>query len=244
MNGGYKSGLQATPWNTWDIVKAVVVAVAVVALVFGVAVIVPLVLGADFHGRAGTVFLAAVTGLAEAALLLAAWMFSVHKYKVGWLALGFRRFRGLPDLVTALGVVGLFFLVNWVYAIIILLLGLKFLLPEQSVPTFGGGLLGLLLTLAVAAIVAPLAEEAFFRGFVFGGLRGRVRLAWAAAFSAGLFAISHLQISVVIPIFVLGLLLAWLYYQTSSLWSCIFAHALYNGTALVISFVITSRGGL
>jgi membrane protease YdiL (CAAX protease family) len=83
------------------------------------------------------------------------------------------------------------------------------------------------------AIVVPVGEEVFFRGFVYGGLRARWGPPAAAAASALFFAAVHLQLLHGVPIFALGLLLAWLYARTGSLLPPIVAHAAHNVVAVL-----------
>jgi uncharacterized protein len=88
--------------------------------------------------------------------------------------------------------------------------------------------LGVLVILA-----APISEEIFFRGFIFGGLRGRMSF-WAAALISGLlFGLVHLPTgpAQVPPLAVFGALLAWLYERTGSLGPPIFMHMIQNAIA-------------
>jgi len=95
--------------------------------------------------------------------------------------------------------------------------------------------------IAVAAVLmivllAPIAEELFFRGFVFAGLRTRWSL-WPAAITSGLiFGSVHAPtgITTVVPLAVLGFALCWLYDRTGSLWPCVIAHMINNGLALAV----------
>ena len=92
--------------------------------------------------------------------------------------------------------------------------------------------------LAVVMIVglAPIAEELFFRGFVFAGLRTRWSL-WPAAITSGLiFGLVHAPtgITTVVPLATLGIALCWLYNRTGSLWPCVIAHMINNGLALAL----------
>lgn len=89
------------------------------------------------------------------------------------------------------------------------------------------------LILAVTAfgviVVAPIAEELFFRGFVFGAFRRRLRFVPAAVFSSALFMIAHVPFWLIFPsIFTLGVFLAWMYQKRGTLIPCIVAHALFN----------------
>lgn len=92
--------------------------------------------------------------------------------------------------------------------------------------------------LAVVMIVglAPIAEELFFRGFLFAGLRTRWPL-WPAAITSGLiFGLVHAPtgITTVVPLAALGIALCWLYNRTGSLWPCVIAHMINNGLALAL----------
>jgi uncharacterized protein len=53
-------------------------------------------------------------------------------------------------------------------------------------------------------IIAPFVEESFFRGFLFAGFRQRYGYQKAAILSSAIFAAAHLQISVLVPTFLLG----------------------------------------
>jgi membrane protease YdiL (CAAX protease family)/uncharacterized RDD family membrane protein YckC len=88
----------------------------------------------------------------------------------------------------------------------------------------------------VIAVLAPVTEELFFRGFVFAGLRSRWSL-WPAALAVGLiFGLVHAPtgLTAVVPLAGLGVALCWLYDRTGSLWPCVAAHVFNNGLALLV----------
>jgi uncharacterized protein len=88
------------------------------------------------------------------------------------------------------------------------------------------------------AVIAPFAEELFFRGFFFAGLRTRWSLWPSALLSGAIFGLVHAPTgpTAAIPLAGLGVGLAWLYNKTDSIWPCMLAHFLNN--ALAISVVI------
>jgi membrane protease YdiL (CAAX protease family) len=90
--------------------------------------------------------------------------------------------------------------------------------------------------LAVLAVVilAPIAEEVFFRGVVFNALLREAGSRWAYIGSAALFAVIHLEPVAMLPLFALGLALAWVYQRTRNLLAPIAMHATVNGIAVAL----------
>ena len=93
--------------------------------------------------------------------------------------------------------------------------------------------IAVILTFQALAFITPFTEELFFRGFVFRGLIPKVGPYGAMVISATIFSGFHLSLGALIPIFVTGFLLAWLYWRTGSLWASVGAHAGQNALALV-----------
>lgn len=147
--------------------------------------------------------------------------------------LGMRRFP-----FSALGTMLLALFVYYVAAVMFSALVLQ---PEQE--DIGGdlgldaGTLEALAAVFLIAVVAPFAEELFFRGFLFAGLRRRLSLWPAALISAAVFGGIHAPTgpTAVVPLAMLGVVFAWLYERTGSIWPCIIAHALNNGLALAVA---------
>lgn len=141
----------------------------------------------------------------------------------------------------ALGALGLAVLAWFVY---ILLAGIltPLLQPDQEDVTRELGTdkdeLG---SVAVAAflivIAAPLSEELFFRGFMFAGLRRSMSLWPAAVIAAVVWGSLHLgagNIGVAVQLAIFGVVLAWLYERTGTLWAPVFAHTINNTIAFVL----------
>ncbi|MDR7543768.1 MAG: CPBP family intramembrane glutamic endopeptidase [Armatimonadota bacterium] len=85
----------------------------------------------------------------------------------------------------------------------------------------------------LVCVVVPVGEEIFFRGFVYGGLRARWGVPVAVLASALFFAAVHLQLVHGLPIFLLGVVFAWVYQRTGSLVPAIVAHGLNNLIAVL-----------
>jgi membrane protease YdiL (CAAX protease family) len=95
-------------------------------------------------------------------------------------------------------------------------------------------------------VIAPIAEEFFFRGFIFGALRrmrivvgGREIGTWVAAAITGvLFGLAHTgsaSSQYLIPLGFLGFVLCLLRWRTRSLYPCMALHSINNSLALGIS---------
>jgi membrane protease YdiL (CAAX protease family) len=82
-----------------------------------------------------------------------------------------------------------------------------------------------------AALLAPIIEEFVFRGVLFQVFWQRTGRVWLSAFVSGyLFAVIHPQfLGGILPITVLGTILALVYAHTRSLLPCIVIHAINNG---------------
>ena len=93
-------------------------------------------------------------------------------------------------------------------------------------------------TAAVAVLVcliAPIAEELFFRGFMFGALRRPLGWIGAAVVTGIVFGLIHAggtDAVFLAPLAVLGFLLCWLYRKTGSLLPGMAVHAFNNALAL------------
>jgi membrane protease YdiL (CAAX protease family) len=96
----------------------------------------------------------------------------------------------------------------------------------------------------VAAVVAPLVEEIFFRGFLFQGFRQKYGWINAMLFSSAIFAAAHLDLVALIPTFILGCLLAYVYHRSNSLWPGIILHFLVNSFGLCGAYFATNYQSL
>lgn len=123
------------------------------------------------------------------------------------------------------------------YGLLVRAVGADFLLPPQDYTDIVLPGRAAILTFLALALWTPLTEEVFFRGFVFGGLVPGLGVPGAAIASALIFSGFHATagLGVLIPIFITGLLLAWVYHQTGSLWASIAAHAGQNGVLLLVT---------
>jgi len=86
-------------------------------------------------------------------------------------------------------------------------------------------------------VVAPIAEEVLFRGYLLGKLRKRTSLWLSILITSLLFAAVHFAWNVGIDVFVLSIVLCVLRVVTGSLWAPIVLHMIKNGVAYYYLFV-------
>jgi membrane protease YdiL (CAAX protease family) len=97
------------------------------------------------------------------------------------------------------------------------------------------------LFLIQAAIVAPMMEELFFRGFLFTFLKNYTSTGLALVLSAGVFAFAHVNLGSVLQLWLLGIVLGLAYEHTGSLLLPIGIHACWN--FLTALSLLLERGG-
>jgi len=84
------------------------------------------------------------------------------------------------------------------------------------------------LAIPAVSVVAPIVEETFFRGFIYGWMRRRLNVPVAAILSGCFFALVHFQPVIFLPLAVLGAGLALLYEYSGSLLPGMVVHGLFN----------------
>jgi CAAX protease family protein len=168
-------------------------------------------------------------------ILIIVWAVALRPYRASLSSLGLKspEISISKSIGMTIGVLLLSLGATALYAVLIRLIGIDILLPPE-IPVdivFPGPWAAL--TFLALAVWTPLTEEIFFRGFIFPGLIFRWSVPGAMIISALVFSVFHGSPGVLIPIFITGMLLAWLYQQTGSLWPSITAHAGQNAAALV-----------
>jgi membrane protease YdiL (CAAX protease family) len=124
--------------------------------------------------------------------------------------------------------------VNVFWGLIVTRFGLA--LQPDLLNMFGAGWERLVLALMMGAVIAPIAEEIFFRGFLFAALRNNYSFVVAASISALIFGVGHMVPSAIVPLSALGFLFAWLRERTGSIWPSIAMHMMVNGFYFIVRF--------
>ena len=160
---------------------------------------------------------------------------------VQWLGLRWK------DWVQVFGIAPLSVLGMFAFAITLHMLGYNDMLTaigaaeeQEAVTMFREGqdpvALGMMVFAAV--IVAPICEEIIFRGYLYPVAKKYAGSTVAALFSALVFAGAHGNVAAMLPLFVFGLVLVAVYEFSGSIWAPIAVHFLFNGTTVVIQFLV------
>lgn len=97
--------------------------------------------------------------------------------------------------------------------------------------------LGYMLAFTTLVVIAPVAEEVLFRGYLYGKLRRRVPIWVCIVATSALFALVHGQWNVAVDTFVLSVFLCGLREITGSIWSGILVHMIKNMIAFYLLFI-------
>jgi membrane protease YdiL (CAAX protease family) len=94
-----------------------------------------------------------------------------------------------------------------------------------------------ILAFLMLVVIAPIAEELLFRGYLLGKLRKHAPL-WVAIFITSLiFAVVHFAWNVGVDVFALSIVLCILRVASGSLWPSILLHMMKNGLAFYVLFI-------
>ena len=211
-------------WGFGPVALGVIALIPTALLVAALAVLMPLPVAT----------VAAATWLGGVQIVLV-WLLTMRTWPPSWPALGLQRPDGslvkavllaLAAIICSLGFAQL-------YTMAVTALGWEILSPpELPSDLLLPGAAAVLSVLALA-VLTPIAEEIFFRGFVQRGLVNRWGPVPGWIVSAAVFSGLHFSPAVLLPVFVTGLLLGALYWRTGSLWPCIAVHAAQNFVAVL-----------
>ena len=104
------------------------------------------------------------------------------------------------------------------------------LLPAPATPDLGRGIW----TLLSVVVAAPVLEELLCRGVVLEAVRSRYGTVSAWLLSSLFFGVLHVDATLVLNAFVIGLILGYIYIATESLWASMVLHALNNAAAYAL----------
>ena len=223
-------------------IAPVAILVGLAAGIFGQIMVSAVALAFGVKATAPTPAVSIIESLVfDLAFVASAVYFAVLRGGWGPAAFGYRRIGwGLAVSGFVLGAIG-YYVFSLAYGIAFHIHSTDKLPSSFGVHSSTAALVG---TAAFVCVVAPICEEFFFRGFLFGVLRemsvkvGTVQLGpWLAAIIVGvLFGAAHTgsasSAQFLIPLGVLGFVLCLIRWRTGSLYPCMALHSFNNSIAM------------
>ena len=223
-------------WTFKDVIFAILIFLVVV---FTVGIFIYMFVDVNSGGISEfnkAVFLGILVIIQSGSLFSLSWYFGVKKYKNKLSDLGLREFKIFRGIGYSLIILPALFAFEIFYSFFVTHL-FQARMPEVNyVDLFGGETLGIVLTVLLVVIVAPVAEEVFFRGFLYPAFKKRFGKWLGVLISALIFGLFHINIWLIIPISLIGLINILLYERTKSLDSCIILHSMNNLMAVLVLF--------
>ncbi|WP_408954475.1 lysostaphin resistance A-like protein [Natroniella sp. ANB-PHB2] len=128
---------------------------------------------------------------------------------------------------------------NFLYGLVFNLFGVE--APAQQVVynlLNSQNILIFLVQSAIIIIIAPITEEIFFRGFLYPYCKSKFGKSKGLILNGALFGLAHFSLWVFLPTFLGGVILAWLYDKTNSLYSSIIAHGVWNLLVVIVIYIV------
>ena len=97
-------------------------------------------------------------------------------------------------------------------------------------------------TIVLTAVIVPIIEEVMFRGVLYRWLRKFSSMTMAVGLSSIVFGMVHGIVHLIPALTILGVVLAWSYERTGSLWAPILIHGIFNGIMMLLVYGIILAG--
>jgi len=135
---------------------------------------------------------------------------------------------------------------TYIIIVFLILLGILYLdlkIPgfqaqKELLPLFGTAKTNLVVAGIIAIVIGPIVEEIFFRGFLLRSLSNQWGIITANISTAAIFALFHMQLQSIIPIFILGLIINKIVIDSKSIVPAIAFHVFNNAVAFTISVIL------
>ena len=126
----------------------------------------------------------------------------------------------------------------FIWSFIIKFINLEILMPPENakyILNLASG--NMIITMGLVGLWGPVAEEVFFRGFMISGLKAQFGWKSSVIISSLIFSVFHIEPGAIIPTFLLGAILGYIFIRYGSIWPSIFIHALHNMIAVLMASV-------
>jgi membrane protease YdiL (CAAX protease family) len=191
--------------------------------------------GEELRGEPAVIFFAIL--FQDILLVGLVYLLLVRRGTLSWRQMGLTGPRSPYFVLRGLGWGLLFILVAAVVQTVLASFGVEQNQAELF-PVEDAGFWGRAAILVAGVLLAPLAEEIFFRGYLFRAITARKGLLKGVAFSSALFGLIHLNLGAFLPIAAGSAVLAVAYHRSGDLWVPITAHAFNNALAFGLLLLV------
>ncbi len=224
-------------WNALDATISIAFLAAVlVGIYFGSAKLLEILGDQEFLNTStiSNVSFSILYGIQVILMFGVVWFFAIFWRKARFKDLGLRYYSIAKTLWYSLILLIAIFVISFLYVFIMSsLFGID--APASKMETLiKNRSISNIILLIVVAFIGPIIEEIFFRGFIYSAFKKNWGTNAALFLSSLLFAIVHLDLFSLLPLMIIGWLLAYLFEKTKSLFPAIFLHAAYNLILILI----------
>ncbi len=177
-----------------------------------------------------------LTGLVMSILFTGGvYVIALRPYNLSWRAVGFNSFQTSywKSIIT-----WTVFLIGTSLIIVILmelLGGTSENTKTQSLQS-NMGILSFLIAFVSAAVISPIYEEIFYRGFLYRWFRVKLGVPAGILLSSSVFMLVHIPTYNTLPVnFLTGVIFSWTYEKTGSIYPGMIIHGVFNGIAVVLT---------
>ena len=173
------------------------------------------------------------------------YLFGIRRRKITWASLGIspQKWKNIYFLYAFLIVVVSLPIRGYIGRFVEILVNGDLENLELRGELLGAGMdswIGFLIMLVTVGVLAPIAEELYFRGLIYDWFRQRWGVGLSVFISSTLFAFAHIDsVGVMASGFVMGAVIALAYEKTRSLWIAIAMHVFTNSIAVVLLYLAT-----
>lgn len=232
---------RAYVWRSVALLAWVVLGFFIATLIVGALVWLIDAVGADLSRVNETVLntVAAALLYSLAALIIIGLPQIVERFRTSRTELGIRRLPNWRDIALAPAAFVVYFIATAIVTAAVTHLVPGFDLNEAQDVGFTDLSLQYeyILAFLTLVVLAPLAEELLFRGYLYGKLRSWMPVLLAAIVTSVIFGVVHGQWNVGLDVFVLSLVMCGLREMTGGIWAGVLLHMIKNGLAFYILFI-------
>lgn len=239
--------------NSWSLTKALIYSVAIFLIAQFVPIIIVvypiifehLTMKESFNWLTNSIYAQFIFIFLFEGIIVYFILLFLKKYKIDKKEIGLRK-PILSDLFYAFVGLLAYFIIYFIAIILAssLIKGLN--LNQKQNVGFNSvyGVWEYLATFVSLVILPPIAEEIFFRGFIYSSFRNKIPKIWAAILTSLIFASLHLPEGVggllwvgALDTFVLSMVLIYIREKTKGLYAGMLIHALKNGLAYYVLYI-------